>query len=396
MSQKIANRQLFSQVLPGWKWLEWSLLGCAVMAWSTAPSQAETLEAARVGVPFPVETTAGSPAAVKPTLVLLTSFEAPAAVPGLLGKLRPAASPQTLDAQFLRAWEGQGYVLKHVHHADRYALASALLDPSTVGVFWISQAPPAETLARRVEGSNIPVVDVHGHALESVLKQVHPNLRWLGLASYDCGILRDYLDEQEGRIQDEEDAIFPENSALTLHRLTLSEGPEAALSRLLERSRKRLRSPSIQGGYVSSCEAQSGYPLTIQRESGDGPWGAFSLTFRGKTVLTVPQVLDSSQAGFSRTVWVSAKLLKPITDWGVLVESGAPPNAQDVLPVSPLLFSSPAFPGVWRLRTKPDGSPLGRTQHVYDYIGEKRLEGGPTQYWPFACPPVAPAEVGGR
>lgn len=344
------------------------------------------------GVPYLVRGDARAVAQTvqQPTLVLLTSFETLERPPGLLGFFRPAITPRSIEEQLRSAWEGRGYGLKVVHHADRFALASALLDPSSVGVFWISASPPVETLARRVEGSNIPVLDVHGHALEAVLRQAHPNLRWLGLATFHCPIARDYLDEREGRLQTEEALAFAENASMTLHRLTLAEGPAVALRRLLERSQTRLQSPTITEGYRSECSSQEGFPLTVKREAGDGPWSAQSLIFRGTTILTLPEVLDASQTGLERTVWLPARLLKPTTDWGILVESGAPPNAQDVLPVSPLQLSSPAFPGTWHLRQKEDGSPLGRTQHIYDYVGEKRLTVPAARYELFECPPVAP------
>ncbi|MCC7439983.1 MAG: hypothetical protein IT285_00020 [Bdellovibrionales bacterium] len=270
--------------------------------------------------------------------------------------------PQKLERVFRRSLEPYVYESAVVHRATRFELARELANPRNVAVIFLGHAGDG-------------IVDHAGRDITSVLANIHPGMRFLGVVGCKAQAIIERL-----RV----DGALGGSSELLVHSFSKPVDAGVGLKETLARGLEILRSPGIASGFRPSgplCARREFFPFEVTRTGGSAP---VSIWLGKALVATLPALAPGVER--ARSFWVPAGL-----DLKIRVQTGERPDARTHEALGVLELSSAAYDGEWRVFAKPDGTPIGAGEFVYRYSGPREPVAKPVLLPEFQCPSLAHA-----
>ncbi len=330
------------------------------------------------------------------TVVLLTSLHF-GAIPLFIRATALHHFPGRLEGIFRGAFVGQGYRIRVVHEADQHDLWSALRDPSTVGLVWLSHGGGAS--GGDGYGTEGVLIDHQYFNILPALQGIHPNLRFLGVVGCKSeSALENYFVKH---------GIRAKNPNFVFRGFDSTVEPRQGLREVVAAAKTALDRPEVRRGYVGTCATERGYGVRVTRRFTSGFASPTEElldlhahpTFRRMPAVRIQhrdEVLAVLPAGWNGGVQQTIVNI-PLPEGSVRspVELKFLSNIGENywLPTRPLevgrlSFEAPWAGAAWSLFAKPDGSPIGVTAHVYRYQGLRSFDVAPVSYHPDACEPM--------
>ncbi len=296
---------------------------------------------------------------------------------------------------FKKAFKATDYNIVIKEKATPTQLRDELLNPNNIAVYWVSHAAGSDSVSTGVVSSSA-VVDYYFNDVKDLFKEVHPNMRFLGLIGCNAeGTIKKFY--SEGHYQD--------NPLLKIHSFDKKIDARTGLRRSIKSSAEKLgelktRQVRIGGRLKKRTLSQlinSANSIKNFHET-----KTCNIQKQGHEII-VTRVLseDSAQA----TLFVGEKLLGyfpegkagETQELKVYLSEELANNPQKIkfkldslkfystekLNLGRLDFES-SFQGDWKLFARRNGEPIGYTSNLYRYRGD-----GPSNsmvnYTKFSC-----------
>jgi len=330
--------------------------------------------------------------AEKQRAVLLSSFDEkklPAPFSFFSKKLAECYKKK-LERDFRNYFESRKYDVLVNHQANQYDLWSALHSPENVAVFWVSHSNFYQTKdGIYAQGF---VVDDQGFDLKDIFREVHPNIKFLGVVGCKSHPVLDKILNSEN--------IKKDNVGFSWVAFSGKTDARKGLRKAIRLSEPYLNQPVVLAGYHSSCPTKMGFPIVITRHFSDSDFidypplrienhgkilGVFPSAKPGEAqqvleVFLPESVAETSPAQFQliATAGSRGQQLKKKFDLGELKISASWAGAQ------------------WRLFADQNGVPFGVSIHIYQYEGLDVAVGKAVEYQGYVCKPMPPRELRGE
>lgn len=329
--------------------------------------------------------------ASKPNVVLLSSLK----TPKIWYHSDSWKIEESLHKIFKNRFKSSDYNLVMKMDVDQIVLKEELQNPNNIAIFWVSHAKDNQQISNGIS-SNAAIVDIHGNDVKDLFKNIHPNIRFLGMVGCNArSLMNGYIEE----------GYYKNSTNLKIYSFDKKVDARSGLRKAIRKSAPQLgelkrRRPShrsrtspfyarvqstqeILDSFESdrSCEKlHKGYPVVVTRTlEEDSPAVAVKIQ---------EEILHLFPAGISGDVQEAIIYLKDqesITrnDLKMTVDTNkfTPSNK---LYLGHFEFSM-EWNGDWKIFAKKDGTPLGVSKNLYRYRGEYPSEEYIVEYQKYKC-----------
>lgn len=252
-----------------------------------------------------------------------------------------------------------GYQVRINQEADQSTLWKELHNPDNVAVFWLSHAGVGISNSAGIAAPNI-IVDRDGYDLAPVFREIHPNIRYVGVIGCNSEAVIEKI--REG---------LPQNPSLQIDAFDHKVNAKKALRASIETAKTWLRKHAADAVDPALCVARTGFKLDITRDQAvsrpiriENQGITLGMLGRDETAVTV----HASSA--------DTKGLKLVMDAGDAALSANPGTLGRYT-----IAASGISGGNWVLFANESG-PIGVTRYIYRFEGLVTAS-TPEAYQPF-------------
>lgn len=323
-------------------------------------------------------------ASATPNVVLLSSLE----TPKIWYHSKKWKIEKSLNKIFYKRFKKSGLNIIIKEKVDQQILREELLNPNNIAVFWVSHAKDSQQISDGVS-SDAAIVDYHGVDVKNHFKNIHPNMRYVGLVGCNAKeLLEEY--RSEGYYSNNKDLLIHSFDKKVDARIGLRKSIRKSAKQLGKLKKRLLASPRVIGfqDILTDFETnpaclvkQSGFKISVRRElKEEAPAVAIKIDDQILHVFAQAKAGEVQEA----EIFVQPKLnemsrnsFKVTVDTNLFV-------GMEKLYLGDFEFSSD-WNGKWKLFAKRDGTPLGVTKNLYRYTGQTPMIHQLEEFQPYEC-----------
>ncbi len=323
-------------------------------------------------------------ATVRPNVVLLSSLD----TPKIWYHSNKWKIEKTLNKIFYKRFKKSGLNIVIKEKVDQETLRTELMNPKNIAVFWVSHAKDEQVLSGGIS-SDAAIVDYYGVDVKSHFKNIHPNMKYVGLVGCNAkNLIQKYRDE--GNYADNKDLEVHSYDKKVDARIGLRKSIRLSAKHIGKLKKRLLATPQVIGFKTvfeefennKSCNIKkSGFKVEITRElKEDSPVVAV------KSNDKILHVFAQGKAGDIQKAEVffqpSSKEITKNT-FKLSVDTNLY-SSLTKLYLGDFSFDS-SWNGNWKLFAKRDGTPLGVTKNLFRYKAQLPSNIDKEEFSPYEC-----------
>ncbi len=272
---------------------------------------------------------------------------------------------KTLESAFRKKFEHTDFDAEVRTDADSYELYRDLTEGKYLGIFWVSHGTSSNGASTGLNSAEM-LADKNLVDVRPLFNLTHPETQWLALVACDSDQALNNFQGHEGLV------TFGYKKKIDALR-----GLKKAI-RVFKRSFQKPVEPKI------ACVYQSGTPVHLTRTLSDPSqvYPAVWVENKGKVLGMLP----SAQGGVIQSLDIHVEGTPSVrTDLKLRVTTGTM-QVDGVKPVDLGKVALSGTPGAsWRLFGKPDGTPIGFDEAIYQFTGVLPSSSDEESFPAFLC-----------
>jgi hypothetical protein len=323
-------------------------------------------------------------ATARPNVVLLSSLE----TPKIWYHSKKWKIEKTLNKIFYKRFKKSGLNIIIKEKVDQETLRKELLNPKNIAVFWVSHAKDNQDITSGVS-SDAAIVDYYGVDVKDHFKNIHPNMRYVGLVGCNAkNLLQEYRDE--GHYSNNKDLLIHSFDKKVDARIGLRKSIRKSAKQIGKLKKRLLATPRVIG-YASvfdefndskACmSTQKGFKINVTRElKEDSP--VVAIKAQDKILHVFPQ----GKAGDIQNaeVYIQAPLAEISRNtFKITVDTNLFSNMTKLY-LGNFDFNAD-WNGDWKIFAKRNGIPLGVSKNLYRYKGQTPTSEDLSEFRPYEC-----------
>jgi len=319
-----------------------------------------------------------------PNVVLLSSLD----TPKIWYHSKKWKIEKTLNKIFYKRFKNSGLNIVIKEKVDQETLRKELLNPNNIAVFWVSHAKDSQQISSGVS-SDAAIVDYYGVDVKNHFKNIHPNMRYVGLVGCNAAnLLKEY--REQGHYNSNKDLYIHSFDKKVDARIGLRKSIRKSAKKIGKLKKRLLATPRVIGfssvfnefnSNRACLETQKGFKVAVTRElTEDAPAAAVKINNK------ILHVFASAQAGDIQNAEI---YVQPNLDninrnsFKVTIDTNLF-SGMKKLYLGDFDFSS-SWNGKWKIFAKRDGTPLGVTKNLYRFIGKTPELEAQESFRPYEC-----------
>lgn len=318
-----------------------------------------------------------------PNVVLLSSID----TPRIWYHSQKWEIEQSLELIFKNRFNDSGYNLVIKSKVDQHTLRNELSNPKNIAVFWVSHSAGGSTISDGIS-SKSAIVDYYGKDVKDLFKDIHPNIRFLGLVGCNAkSVIKEYEDK----------GYYNDSSSLKIHafnkkvdaRVGLRTSIKKSASQLGEIDKRFLSYPKIYStpsvvesfNNDTSCKKlSSGFKVNLTRHAhSDAP--AIAVKSQGNILALLPAIKKGQETSQEFFVENTADTIHASFKFSLDSNIHYSPKK---LYLGEFDIQA-AWDGDWNVFARRDGEPLGVTKNLYRYTGKMPSIEYASSYQKYMC-----------